>query len=179
MNTMTTYSGRKFDPMQMTPGDVYIEDIAHALSLLCRGGGQLTYFYSVGQHSLNCAAEAKARGWSERQQLACLLHDASEAYMSDVPRPFKQHLSDYISHEKTLLDIVYTKYLGSRLDEEEEKKVKEIDDDMLYYDLKILLRGVSEEAPPIMKTHFSYEVLPFEVVEKRYLELFERYSREL
>ena len=34
MNTMTTYSGRKFDPMQMTPGDVYIEDIAHALSLL-------------------------------------------------------------------------------------------------------------------------------------------------
>lgn len=44
MNTMTTYSGRKFDPMQMTPGDVYIEDIAHALSLLCRGGGQLTYF---------------------------------------------------------------------------------------------------------------------------------------
>ena len=32
---MTTYSGRKFDPMQMTPGDVYIEDIAHALSLLC------------------------------------------------------------------------------------------------------------------------------------------------
>ena len=39
MNTMTTYSGRKFDPMQMTPGDVYIEDIAHALSLLCRGGG--------------------------------------------------------------------------------------------------------------------------------------------
>ena len=179
MNTMTTYSGRKFDPMQMTPGDVYIEDIAHALSLLCRGGGQLTYFYSVGQHSLNCATEAKARGWSERQQLACLLHDASEAYMSDVPRPFKQHLSDYISHEKTLLDIVYTKYLGSRLDEKEEKKVKEIDDDMLYYDLKILLRGVSEEAPPIMKTHFSYEVLPFEVVEKRYLELFERYSREL
>ncbi len=36
MNTMTTYSGRKFDPMQMTPG-MYIEDIAHALSLLCRG----------------------------------------------------------------------------------------------------------------------------------------------
>ena len=61
MNTMTTYSGRKFDPMQMTPGDVYIEDIAHALSLLCRGGGQLTYFYSVGQHSsqLCCGSESQ------------------------------------------------------------------------------------------------------------------------
>ena len=48
MNTMTTYSGRKFDPMQMTPGDVYIEDIAHALSLLCRGGGQLTGLFLFG-----------------------------------------------------------------------------------------------------------------------------------
>ena len=96
MNTMTTYSGSKFDPMQMTPGDVYIEDIAHALSLLCRGGGQLTYFYSVGQHSLNCAAEAKARGWSERQQLACLLHDASEGYISDIIRPVKIYLTNYL-----------------------------------------------------------------------------------
>ena len=62
MNTMTTYSGRKFDPMQMTPGDVYIEDIAHALSLLCRGGGQLTYFYSVGQHSLTVLRKRKPEG---------------------------------------------------------------------------------------------------------------------
>ena len=99
MNTMTTYSGRKFDPMQMTPGDVYIEDIAHALSLLCRGGGQLTYFYSVGQHSLNCATEAKARGWSERQQLACLLHDASEGYISDIIRPVKIYLTNYLEIE--------------------------------------------------------------------------------
>ena len=60
MNTMTTYSGRKFDPMQMTPGDVYIEDIAHALSLLCRGGGQLTYFYSgTAFAQLCCGSESQ------------------------------------------------------------------------------------------------------------------------
>ena len=47
MNTMTTYSGRKFDPMQMTPEDVSLRDIAHALSLLCRGGGHMKYFYTV------------------------------------------------------------------------------------------------------------------------------------
>ena len=176
---ITTYSGTHFFPTEPDMKDFHIRDVAHALSFICRGNGHVKQFFSVGQHCINCSLEAEARGYSERVVLACLLHDASEAYMSDVPRPFKQHLSDYISHEKTLLDIVYTKYLGSRLDEEEEKKVKEIDDDMLYYDLKILLRGVSEEAPPIMKTHFSYEVLPFEVVEKRYLELFERYSREL
>ena len=98
MNTMTTYSGRKFDPMQMTPGDVYIEDIAHALSLLCRGGGQLTYFYSVGQHSLNCAAEAKARGWSKRQQLAvCSMMLAKDIYRISSPG---EDLSDQLSGDR-------------------------------------------------------------------------------
>ena len=100
-----------------------------------------------------------------------------------VPRPDYKTYRDkrwYRSPAAAALQCVRASALrGSRLDEEEEKKVKEIDDDMLYYDLKILLRGDSEEAPPIMKTHFSYEVLPFEVIEKRYLELFERYYKEL
>ena len=41
MSVMNTYSGRKFDPMKIAPEDVYLEDIAHALSLVCRGGGQI------------------------------------------------------------------------------------------------------------------------------------------
>ena len=77
MSVMNTYSGRKFDPMKIASEDVYLEDIAHALSLVCRGGGQIRWFYSVGQHSINCAHEALARGWSDRMALACLLHDAS------------------------------------------------------------------------------------------------------
>ena len=83
MSTMGTFSGRRFDPLMMTPRTFVLEDIAHALSLLCRGGGQLKYFYSVGQHCINCMKEAKARGWSQRMQLACLIHDASEAYISE------------------------------------------------------------------------------------------------
>ena len=126
MNTMTTYSGRKFDPMQMTPGDVYIEDIAHALSLLCRGGGQLTYFYSVGQHSLNCAAEAKARGWSERQQLACLLHDASEGYISDIIRPVKIYLSNYLEIESKIMGTILTHFGLDDLTEEENREVPKL-----------------------------------------------------
>ena len=55
MSVMNTYSGRKFDPMKIAPEDVYLEDIAHALSLVCRGGGQIRWFYSVGQHFINCA----------------------------------------------------------------------------------------------------------------------------
>ena len=48
MSTMNTYTGKQFDPMLMTEENVSLRDIAHALSLLCRGGGQVTYFYSVG-----------------------------------------------------------------------------------------------------------------------------------
>ena len=41
---MNTYTGKRFDPMQMTPEEVSLRDIAHALSLLCRGGGHMKYF---------------------------------------------------------------------------------------------------------------------------------------
>ena len=67
---MNTYTGKRFDPMQMTPEEVSLRDIAHALSLLCRGGGHMKYFYTVGLHSLNCAREAASRGWSDRLVLA-------------------------------------------------------------------------------------------------------------
>ena len=40
MSVMNTYSGQKFDPMKIAPEDVYLEDIAHALSLVCRGAGK-------------------------------------------------------------------------------------------------------------------------------------------
>ena len=145
---MTTYSGRKFDPMQMTPGDVYIEDIAHALSLLCRGGGQLTYFYSVGQHSLNCAAEAKARGWSKRQQLACLLHDASEGYISDIIRPVKIYLTNYLEIESKIMGTILTHFGLDDLTEEENLRWKQIDDEILELELKTLLHGEENRAVP-------------------------------
>ena len=89
MSYITTYTGKHFDPIQPEPGLFDLTDISHALSLLCRGNGHMKHFYSVAQHSIACAEEAKARGYSARVQLGCLLHDASEAYLSDVTRPVK------------------------------------------------------------------------------------------
>jgi hypothetical protein len=169
---ITTYGGTHFIPTKPESDKIHITDIAHALSLICRGNGHVKTFFSVGQHCIHCAKEAKARGMSDRVVLACLLHDASESYMSDVPRPFKQYLDQYRQFEKQLLDVIYTKYLGSTLTGEEERQVKEIDDDMLYYDLLELLNEPSEREAPKMKTEFSYEVRAFEAVEKEYLELF-------
>ena len=147
-NTMTTFTGRHFDPMQIRTEDICIEDIAHALSLMCRGGGHLKYFYSVAQHSLNCAAEAKARGWSGKLQLACLLHDASEAYLSDIIRPVKANLTGYLEIENRIMGKILEKFNLSDLTEEEHRKWKQIDDEILYYELKNLMPGEEDLAVP-------------------------------
>ena len=130
--------------------------------------------YSVGQHCLHCAREALARNHSRRVALACLLHDASEAYLSDVPRPFKQHLPQYRALEDRLLAAIYQNYLGGPLTQEEQRQVKQIDDDMLAYDLAYLLNMPPEDGVlPKMASAFSYEVLPFATVEEQYMTLFQ------
>lgn len=73
---ITTYSGKHFDITKPDPAAICIEDIAHALSLICRGNGHVKTFYSVGQHCLQCAKEAQARQLPSHLVLAALLHDA-------------------------------------------------------------------------------------------------------
>jgi len=92
MEHITTYTGEDFKPLSPDAKQIHIEDIAHALSLMCRANGHFVRFYSIAQHSINCAIEAKARGLSVKVQTACLLHDGSEAYLLDITRPVKEHL---------------------------------------------------------------------------------------
>ena len=141
MSVMNTFSGKKFDPMHMNSEDVSLEDLAHALSLLCRGGGHLKYFYSVGQHSINCMKEARARGWSKRVQLACLLHDASEAYIADIIRPVKVHLPEYYKIESKIMTCIFDKFGLDDLSEEENSRWKQIDDEILDHELRELMIG--------------------------------------
>lgn len=172
---ITTYSGIHFYPTKPVLEDIRITDIAHALSMLCRGNGHVVHFFSVGQHCINCCVEAECRGYSDRLILACLLHDAAEAYMSDVTRPLKAYMPDYVRKEEYLLDVIYEKYLGSILTEKEKVLVKRIDDDMLYYDLLYLLNEPQAGPAPVMKSAFTQNYEPFDKVEKRYLELFYKY----
>lgn len=88
---INTFTGIHFYPLDPKITEIKTEDIAHALSLICRANGHCSHFYSVAQHSLNCAEEAKIRDYSTRVQLGCLLHDASEAYISDITRPVKKN----------------------------------------------------------------------------------------
>ena len=122
-----------FSPLDPKPENILIEDIAHALSYMCRANGHFKSFFSVAQHSVNCALEGKARGYSKKQQLACLLHDASEAYLSDITRPVKHNLANYLEIEHKLQNTIWEKF-GLSLDEEDLKRVKAADDCMLYYE---------------------------------------------
>ena len=96
-----------------------------------------------------------SRGYSNRQALACLLHDASECYMSDVPRPLKQEMPRYREVEEQLLQVIYKKFLGSSLTDEEAQRLKEIDDDLLWYDLEVLLEEKQPGDAP--KLHFELD----------------------
>ncbi len=171
---ITTYGGTHFFPLEPEADKIHITDIAHALSMICRGNGHVKTFFSVGQHCIYCALEAEARGYSPRLVLACLLHDAGEAYLSDVPSPFKKWMPRYRELEQRLLDVIYGKYLGSPLSAEEERTLKIIDNDLLWYDLRELLNEWDGSPAPELKTEISYQVKPFEQVEKEYLELYER-----
>lgn len=167
-----TFTGIRFYPMEPDPAQIEIRDIAHALPMICRGNGHVSGFYSVGQHCLNCSREAEMRGLPCRIQLACLLHDAGECYLSDVPRPFKKQLPSYTTHEERILSMIYEKYLGSDLTPEEKTQVKDIDDRMLAYDLKILLHEDVGELPSVF-LKLDYEFPGFEAVEQDYLNRFE------
>ena len=176
MSYITTYTGKHFDPIEPDSSLIDIRDIAHALSMNCRGNGHVTSFFSVAQHCVNCAREAEARKLSRRVILASLLHDAAEAYLSDVPRPLKSFMPQYLETEERLLELIYSKYIGEPLSEEEQKQVIEIDDDMLYYDMEELLREPQEGEPPKLRITLNYGFVPFEEVEDSYLQLFERWK---
>ena len=131
---ITTYSKINLTPLEPKIEDIKIEDIAHALSLMCRANGHYSEFYSVGAHCLNCYDEAVARRETPRIRMACLLHDASEAYLSDITRPVKKNLERYLEIEEKLQNMIYEKFVGEPLNDYEKQMVKTIDDALLYWE---------------------------------------------
>ena len=82
----------------------------------------------------------------------------------------------FLAFHHHLLDVLYTKFLGSPLDEQEEKLIKEIDDAVLWYDMKYLLGEDSEGDKPETCMVPDYTVRAFKNVEQEYLEIFEKYK---
>lgn len=102
---MQTFTGRQFWPMDPRPDEVEIADIAHALSLQCRYAGHCRHFYSVAEHCV-----LMARAVPEPLRLWALLHDASEAYLVDVPRPIKPYLPGYKVTEAAVMLAICARF---------------------------------------------------------------------
>ena len=171
---ITTYGGIHFFPLDPEADKIEITDVAHALSLICRGNGHVKTFFSVGQHCIHCALEAEARGYGSRIALACLLHDASEGYISDIIRPVKIYLTNYLEIESKIMGTILTHFGLDDLTEEENRRWKQIDDEILELELKALLHGEEDRAvPQLFSVPDLAEHTPGEV-EVRFLQEAER-----
>ncbi len=170
--TMTTVSGLQFDPINPDNNLIEINDIAHALSLICRANGHVFHFYSVAQHAVNCAKLAKSRNYPKRLQLICLLHDASEGYIADIIRPVKAHLQNYLDIEDNLQSKIYEKYLGSNITTEEKAMLKAIDDDVLIHEMNNLMKSIPFDRDPHIPDDIDISLRSFSEVKTEFLELF-------
>ena len=177
MSQIMTRSHKMFDPLQPDPQLIDITDIAHALSMLCRANGHFRSFYSVGQHCINCALEAKARGYSQRVQLGCLLHDASEAYLSDVTRPVKQELPRYKEIEEPLQNTIWETFMGTTPDAQEQKLIFLIDDQILLNEFPALMGARISETVPALESQPQFEFTGFAQCRQEFLQLFEQLTK--
>lgn len=110
MSHLRTFTGKTFDPLNPHPDDIDILDIAQGLSNECRFGGQVASFYSVAQHSGVVASILKIL--DPQYEAEGLAHDASEAYLKDIPAPLKHSpaFMGYARSEDILLAVVFDKY---------------------------------------------------------------------
>lgn len=174
MSAIRTYTGKMFDPLRPDPVLIDIADISHALSMLCRANGHFKTFYSVGQHCINCMKEAQMRGYSRRVQLGCLLHDGSEAYLSDVTRPVKEVLPEYLVIETPLQEAIWNKWLCEPLTQEELAQIFGIDDDMLYHEFAALMDTRFPGEEPTLVSSPCFDFMEFSRCAETFLQLFEQ-----
>lgn len=132
-NMIRTFSGIYIDVLDPKPYQIKIIDIAHALSQSPRFGGHLPYFYSVAQHSIFCADSV-----DRPFKLEALLHDATEAYLTDIPSPIKSRLPSYIDLENNLGKVIAERFgLGWPISPE----VKAIDRYALEFEYEYIFKN--------------------------------------
>lgn len=104
-NCIRTFTGKFVNLLDPDPDTIVIEDIIHALSLINRWNGHSKFPISVCTHSVLCADLAP-----EPHKFATLMHDSSEAYLSDISSPLKALLPDYKIIEDRFMKVISKKY---------------------------------------------------------------------
>lgn len=163
-NCIRTFTGQYVNFIDPDPDTIVIEDIAHALSNMCRWGGHTPRFYSVAQHSILCSKHV-----DKHYRLAALMHDASEAYLMDIPRPIKKLLANYNEIENKLMEVIAKKF---KFEWPMPEPVRISDDYMLYHEWNFLIENNMDDfacfSPEVAKVNFLKEFRQIFGPEPRY-----------
>jgi hypothetical protein len=147
-NHIDTRSGEKITPFEPDCEKIELEDIAHGLSNVGRFAGQGKDFYSVARHSVHVSLEVEARGGSKEARRYALVHDAAEAYLSDVPGPVKKSLPGY-KHAERRLDETIVGALGLDATDEERELTEEADEVVGKHELSVQFPDGGHDEPDL------------------------------
>lgn len=189
---LETYTGIKFYPLDPRPEEVEIEDVAHALSNICRFNGHTKWFYPVSAHCVNLAYLVEAHNFNKQFQLFALLHDAAEAYICDFPAPIKKTNSTYVFMEWEILNAIFEKYNVPPMNEQEQAIITYFDKALLRLEAEQLKNctenwhvkfPVIEQEKIKSKFDFDYEMreqkhFSFQEHKVNYLEMFKKLTKE-
>ena len=144
-NEVETFTGLFVDTKNPRPETICIEDIAHSLANICRYGGHCSQFYSVAEHSVFVSKRLERRGHGSVRQLGGLLHDASESYLGDIPRPLKPLLGAGYKRLTEKMDAAIAEALGVNVSIFHDDEIKSADNWSLLVEAGFLLpsRGVN------------------------------------
>jgi hypothetical protein len=167
-----TYTGEFVHPLALEPDRIHIEDIAHALANQCRFTGHVRKFYSVAQHSVYVSRIVPAE-W----KLWGLLHDGSEAYLSDLASPLK-HQTEFGAafrevEDSILLAICERFDLRTDLGDKP-PEIARADDMLLWAEIRDLMPQEPIKGEAAWKTKIR-PWLP-EVAERKFLEAYSALS---
>lgn len=161
---LNTATGRRFDFLNPKPEDIDIVDIAVALSHQCRYAGHTREHYSVASHSLIIANTLDLLDYAPEVVIWGLLHDAAEAYVTDIPWPLKAAglVPELSRVEKAIMAAVVAKF---GLPETEPPIVKDLDLEILDVEADALLvrhpdwpKGTPRGARRSLRREFSAHV---------------------
>jgi hypothetical protein len=173
-NYIRTYTGGRFWPLDPHVDDVKLDDIAHALSHVCRFTGHTREFYCVAQHSVIVAEHLERT--EPDAAFHGLLHDGSEAYLLDLARPVKHdpEMEIYRVVEKRLQSTIYRAF---GLTEVEPPAVKTVDAWVLHAELRDLINGAHPGHAQRAGEHPVIKPWTSALAKMRFLETFVRLDR--
>lgn len=177
MTLMRCFSGGDVNLALPSPAAIRIRDIAHHLACINRFSGAAPIPYNVAQHSCVVARIVEQLHAEPLIVLQALLHDAHEAFTSDVPTPTQAALPEGRAELKALqlsLDVAIYVALGMPAPTEKARDaIKFADGKAFATEWRAMMPGQIPAGYPEPAT-FNIKALPWHQAEEKFLKEYER-----